>query len=385
MILEVTIVDSGGNPIGGAEVSIVNDLTGYVSSRYADGNGYTNHLLEGTAGTLCTFTTNGYSFTASTAPAPEGPMYYKIPDAPAQSIELTAQPFKQPFKVAPRFWKAQMCGLRILNLPPVAGGASDPTLFLSWFYGRYTASWRTTIRLAMKDKGYTHWVLSWPDERAAGCSPERFGLLCRELIKDGFYPCPFLYSKDYDPTDFAGIMANIQPVLPHIIGLVPLVCIGWELSIALSPATVQLLIDALAPQFTPAGTRVYVHFQQGYFAFEVDRPGATTADFWKLQVGKLTGVLYQRVQTGDPWDKPMFQARLADCTSRCAGNFYMPTDSGFGHPFDTVALEITAVDQFNGAMSEAEGNTWGDVAIDTPGESGPAGVVFVQGSGNGAT
>ncbi len=56
-----------------------------------------------------------------------------------------------------------------------------------------------------------------------------------------------------------------------------------------------------------------------------------------------------------------------------------PTDSGFGHPFDFVALEITAQPQFNGQMSEAEGNSWGQTAITTP----PVGRVIVQGSGNG--
>ncbi len=81
----------------------------------------------------------------------------------------------------------------------------------------------------------------------------------------------------------------------------------------------------------------------------------------------------------------MYQARIVDCLQRFAGQFFYPPDSGFGHPFDFVALEITAVDQFNGDMSEADGNTWGDTAISVPPEHGPLGPVSVMGSGNGHT
>lgn len=288
-----------------------------------------------------------------------------------------------PFEPAPRYWNTNMCGMRVAGLSPVPGGAADPTLFLSWFYDRYSPDQQALARAEAKQNGWQQWLLSWPDSRAFGQSPAQFAATCAELISHGFYPCPMLYSKDFDPSDYDGIMTNIQPVLPLLVGLVPAACIGWELSIALSPDTVQRLIDTIAPQFTPAGTRVYVHFQQGYFSFQPDgHPGAT---FWQANVGKLTGILHQRVQNGpDTWDKPMYQARLVDCLQRFAGQFFYPSDSGFGHPFDIVALEITAVDQFNGAMSESDGNTWGDTAIAVPPEHGPLGPVPVQGSGNGS-
>lgn len=284
-----------------------------------------------------------------------------------------------PFEPAPRYWAANMCGIRVSGLPAVPGGASDPSLFLSWFYDRYDAPTRAIIRQAMKGAGCTHWLLSWPDSRAAGYSSLGFVATCAELVADGFYPCPMLYSKDYDPSDFADIMANIQPVLPLLIGLAPAVCIGWELSIALSPTTVQQLIDAIAPQFTPSSTPVYVHFQPGYFAFQ--QPGQPTAAFWIANVGKLTGVLRQRNPEEDNGDKSAYQSRVKDCLDRFAGGFGFPKDSGFGHPFDDVELEITASQQFNGSMTEADGNLWGDAAIATP----PSGAVKVMGSGNGAT
>lgn len=279
------------------------------------------------------------------------------------------------FSPAPRFWRANMCGIRIAGLPPIPGGAADSSLFLSWFYDRYDVGWRGAIRGQMQTKNHSHWLLSWPDARANGCSPQQFLNYCHELIADGFYPCVMLCSKDYDPKEVDTILSGLGQILPLLIGVVPMFCIGWELSLWLTPTQVQQLIDAITSQtLTQPGTLNYVHFQQGYFAFQ--QPGGTTADFWKANVGKLTGVLHQRDLS---WDKPMYQARIVDCLQRFAGGFNFPSNSGFGHPFDFVALEITAIDQFNGRMSEADGNAWGQTALGTP----PVGTVQVMGAGNG--
>lgn len=280
---------------------------------------------------------------------------------------------------APRFWRGNFCGVRVPGLPPVPGGASDPSLVLSWFYDRYSASDRARIRSVWKARGYTHTVLSWPDSRAVGQSPAQFGATCRELIADGFYPCPFLYSKDFDPSDVPMILAGLAGVLRELLGVVSLVCIGWELSIALSPTQVQQLIDALAPVFVKAGARVYVHFQARYMAFQ--QPGGIIADFWNLNVGKLTGVLAQRDQGASDHDTLDW---INDCLERCAGNDGMPSTIIDGHPVDFVAMELTAIPQFAGDMTEAEGDRIGRLCLNAPPRSGPAGIVCVMGSGNGA-
>jgi hypothetical protein len=281
----------------------------------------------------------------------------------------------QPFRNAPRFWRGNMCGVRVPGLPPVDGGSSDASLALSWFYDRYDAAARGIIRQSWRNKNYSHVLLSWPDSRAFGQSPQQFLATCRELIADGFYPCVMLSAKGIDPPDMNTILASVMTVLPSLVGVVPMFCIGWELSLWLSPQQVQLLIDEIT-RFTlkQEGTLNYVHFQEGYFAYQL--PGLTTADFWKANVGKLNGVLHQRDLS---WDQPMYQARITDCLARFAGCFNFPSDSGFGHPFDFVACEITAQPQFNGQMTEAEGDAWGQVAITTP----PIGDVRVMGSGNG--
>jgi hypothetical protein len=281
--------------------------------------------------------------------------------------------------VAPRTYRGNMCGVRVPGLPPVPGGAADPALVLSWFYDRYGPVDRAAIRAVWAARCALDVLLSWPDSEAIGQSPSQFVGTCRELVADDFLPCVFLSAKptsSADIRDLPGTLANILQVLPLLIasGCAPRICIGWELSLWLSPEDVQSLIDAIAPLCTPHGIKVYVHFQEGYFAYQPN--GGVTADFWNANVGKLTGVLHQRDLA---WDMPMYQARIVDCLERFSGRDGFVVDSGFGHPFDFIALEITAQPQFNGEMDEATGNAWGQTALGTPTVSG----VSVMGSGNG--
>lgn len=274
-----------------------------------------------------------------------------------------------PFKPAPRYWKGNMCGVRVAGLPPVDGGASDPSLVLSWFYDRYGAADRDRIRQAWRGRGYTHVLLSWPDSRDFGYSPLQFLATCQELIAAGLFPCVMLSSKDHDPADVPTIVNGITPVLGLLVGVVPLFCIGWELSLWLSPTQVQQLIDTLSPIcFAQAGTLVYVHFQEGYPSFQ--QPGGTVADFWNPNVGKLTGLLYQKKIAQNDAE---FMDSLNDCLQRFGGGFNMVKG------FDFVALELSAMTQFNGTCTEAEGDRIGRLAINAPTVNG----VGVSGSGNG--
>jgi len=301
------------------------------------------------------------------------------------ALHAAAAPIAEPapLLVAPREWSGNMCGVRVDGLPAVPGGAANPALVLSWFYDRYEPDARTIIRAAWKSRGYLDVLLSWPDSRAFEQSPQMFVGTCRELVADGFRPCVMLCSKDFDPPVTRDILAGLTDVLPLLVNEVPRVCIGWELSLWLAPKQVQDLIDAIAPRFTPSGCKVYVHFQEGYFAFSQEVGGrSVTADFWKLNVGKLTGILHQRELksvTKGLTPQQEYQARLVDCLRRFSGEFGFPSDNGFGAPFDIIALEITAAPQFNGQMTETQGDAWGDVALATP----PVRSVRVMGAGNG--
>ncbi len=290
--------------------------------------------------------------------------------------------------VAPRDYRGNMCGVRISGLPPVPGGARDSSLVLSWFYGRYNTDDRAKIRAHWKSSLNTDVLLSWPDDRSFGYSPEGFIGLCSELSADGLRPCVMLLSKYYDPhQDVVGCLANVNQVLPMILErkAASRLCIGFELGIEvdgrpwLLPSHLDELTDDIAPRCVAAGIPLYVHFQQGYSHLDKD-PGGTFRGYWSRQKGKLTGLWHQR-HLG--WDRDEYKGRLEDILVRFSGAHAggVPPDNGInGNPFDVIALEITAHNQYAEGMSEAEGNLLGWWAINAP---IPSNGVRVMGSGNG--
>jgi hypothetical protein len=285
------------------------------------------------------------------------------------------------FVQSPREWVGQMGGVHVAGLPAIYWGPPDPTMVLSWLYDRYEPEWRAKIRAAWKARGYTHVMLSWPDARAFNPDPMRFRNMVVELLNDGFWPGVMWCSKDFDPSDVDQILAGIEPAVQQLIGVLPIACIGWELSLWLTPTQVQELIDAIAPRFVAYGCRVYVHFQQGYSSYQQE--DHFFHHFWDLQVGKLTGTLHQRILGTTSQEYREASGGLQDVLERFAGNFGCPSDSGFGHPFDLLAWEVSCADQFNGNTSETQGDALGTWALRTPRSTGSAGVVGVMGVGNG--
>lgn len=287
--------------------------------------------------------------------------------------------------IAPRTFTGNFCGVRVPGLPAVPGSSTAvPDLVLSWFYNRYDADWRAKMRETWRSKGYLDVVLSWPDSRATGTSPEQFVDLCRELVNDGFLPTVFLLSKEFDPhQDVPGCLANINQVLDLLLSprACSRICVGWELGIDswLLPPQVQEIVDYVAPKCVAAQVKCYVHFQQGYAHLDWG-PNVTFAGYWNREIGKLTGLLHQRDLS---WSAEEYQSRMNDILLRFAGGFNCSPDSGFGHPFDLIAFEITAQPQFNGQTSEAQGDALGRVALGSPTAQGPFGAVSVMGSGNG--
>jgi hypothetical protein len=377
MTFEVTVTKRGGEPIPMALVTCNDETTGATFSRGTDGNGYANVDMKGTP-------TDGRPITLSVlAGGYLNAIQYPIMTPADQQIPIVLASFNKPFQAAPRAWNGvNICGVRFYGLPAVPGmEGAPPGLFLSWFYDRYSDDWRGTIRATMRELGKTHWLLSWPDSRAQGATPESFLATCRELIADGFLPCVMLASKDFDPRDVSAIVDGWADVLPRLVGVVPMFCVGWELSLWLSPTQVQQLIDVLAAAVqSQPGTRTYVHFQEGYGAFQ--QPGHFFCDFWNANVGKLTGVLHQRILASTHDEYRFGSGGLTDILIRFAGGAGCSPDDGTGHPFDCVALEITAMQQFNNQMSEHDGDAWAAWARDTPPVTGPFGFVSVMGTGN---
>jgi hypothetical protein len=188
-------------------------------------------------------------------------------------------------------------------------------------------------------------------------------------------------------SDLPMLQAKIAAVMPFLRKNAPRICVAWEASLWLMPDLHQALVDWLAPQVTPWGGKLYVHFQQGYPAWPGYGPNGEEISFgtyWSWQVGKLNGgLLHQKMLA---WSEEEYQGRLDDILQRFAGRIPCPADSGFGHPFDCIALEITAEWQYQGRCSEAEGNHWGQVALTTPAVESVVpgfGKVGIMGSGNG--
>ncbi len=294
------------------------------------------------------------------------------------SYLLVQETSTRPWTPCPRTYSGNMCGIYIDGLPPVPGGAANPALVLSWFLDRYQPADQARIKAAWKARGLTDVLVSWPDSRAAGASVGSFAAFCDGLYQEGFQPCVFLCSKDYDPPSVPEIQARIAPLLPLLKQHIGRLCVGWELSLWLSPTQVQQLIDWLSPQVNPWGGRLYVHFQVEYASFQ--QPDHTFADFWNLNIGKLTGILYQADVN---WTPAFLQAKLKDVLDRFAGQFFCSPDSGFGHPFDCIGLELQAEAAFNDNVSEAEQNLYAWAAVSTPPTLGPFGPVSVMGAGNG--
>jgi len=297
-------------------------------------------------------------------PIPPDPHWFQLPLIQAARPPLNAL----------RTWKGNMCGIRVPGLPPVPGGAPDASLVLSWFLDRYSMADRERIVRASLDRGETHCLLSWPDSRSYGTSLGDFVALCQWLQARQLNPCVMLTSKDFDPADVPALLASLAPVIPALLnGGVQMICLGWEWSIWLTPTQVQTLIDAWAPLITPTAL-CYVHWQAGYLSFQ--QPGEVNAAFWNRNVGKLTGCLHQKPME---WSDEEYAYRIVDCLERFAGGFGFVSDSGFGHPFDLVAFEVSAMVQFAGTISEGEGNRIAQIALNVPAING----VRVLGSGNG--
>lgn len=374
MTFNIFVKSRIGQPVFMAAVLAIGEVSGRTFSRGTDGNGYSNVDMKDTpVGELCTLMV--------IAPGYKNGIEYPTVTTQDQTITVILDSFNHPSIIAPRFWKGNMCGVRIPNLSYTAEGAHDPSIVLSWFYDRYNTESQSRIKRDWKDKDLTHHNLSWPDSRAVGQTEDDFIETNLDLIDNKFYPCPFLFSKDFDRgKDVPTLLAETSIIRSKLrqIG-VPLLCIAWEASLWLTPEDHQELIDAITPEFVSIGTRCYCHFQEGYPSYQPD--GKFVSDFWKANVGKLTGILYQKeiAQTDAE-----FRDSISDCLQRFSGGWGMPDDSGFGHPFDFVCFELSATRQFNEAYTEQEGNRLGTFAINSPHCFGPTGVeAFVMGSGNG--
>lgn len=392
MVVEITVKDAAGQPIAGVEVSIVNNVTGLVSSRISDGGGYTNHAVGGAAGHLCTLTTNGYAFTGSSAAPPEGPNYYRL--AGDAKVTLTAAPFKKPVVVvvrAPlpafdpdstdpqtgaslpvhktlmvqppatpdnRFMRANLWGTTIPNLEAIPGGASGAAQnrMLTYLAHHYTVPSLNAGIKRQAECGYSHWWMSPPDSLGAGQSLDDFVGMCKR-VQDGGIPhvCHLMRSKDIGGPNHNPDPTLMAPVIERLLreNVIAMEAPAWEASLFNSPEHYRTLVEHDAALLLPHGVIMGHHLQAGYAHFGpniTDGPKETRGirsarAFWlpSLQLGVKR--LYW--QADPAWTAGMMQARGTDVSARAiAGGAW-----GLPESFDWDAFELCGVPLFTNGVT----------------------------------
>ncbi len=283
--------------------------------------------------------------------------------------------------IAPRLWRGDM-GVFINGAPDVGAGG-DPNLVLSFMYPRYPPAFRATIRGVWKQRQSLDVLLSCQDDAAYGISLSAILAARQELCAEMFRPCEWLSSKVYSPRDdAAGTLAIMEPTLAAFIAAdcISRYCVGAELDLWNTYASLQAMIDAIAPRVTAISRPLGIHLSTDRADWRPDVPGSTFADFWNPNQGKLSGLWFQAYSYDSDGN---LQAEMTPILTRFAGNYGVVADSGFGHPFDCHAVEISLEAMFDGNMGQAECDRRGSVELATPAQGGRAGLVSVMGSGNG--
>jgi hypothetical protein len=288
-------------------------------------------------------------------------------------IVHTALPSNQVIPPGPdrHWWRGNAWAVTIPGLPLVHQGSRvHPERVMTWFLDRWDAAWQQRILDEHGRRGYTHFALSWPDSRDGnGQSIAQFVATARKVKAAGFFVEVFLGSKDYDPhnRDAAVWAPRIDPVMDALIAAhaVDGFVVAWEADLwNVAGDPFQSIVDHVAAKAVPAGVDVWLHFSSERMSLQKD--GTTTVDYWKLQAGKVTGLLYQ---ARTEWGAGMLQARMNDVEVRLA----------LAGEFRLVAWELYAALQFShDHPDENEGDLKGWEALCTPGP------IPVSGFGNGA-
>lgn len=288
---------------------------------------------------------------------------------PCHTAPITALPSTPDVAV----WRSDAWGVTVPGLPFVYQGSSKhPERALTWFFDRWSPTWQRAILNAYRMRGYTHFVLSWPDSRDhggidnRGQSPAQFVQTALTIKQAIPYVAVFLTSKDDDPlnADAPTRMAGVQAAVDALVAAhaVDVLVVGWELNLFNDPVLLQHFIDALHARYP--SLPLYVHFSTYYTAWQPNGQGR--AQFWTRNRGELTGLLYQ----GNPWDScGLMQAHFNDALDQASGL----------NGFVVVPWELVAAAEFDGDHpTEAEAAARGWAVLNTPGLISPSGF------GNGA-
>ena len=271
------------------------------------------------------------------------------------------------------FLRADCWGVPVDGLPFVNRGSSEhPERFLTYFDYKYS---RANLQAGLDlhaERGYTHWIRSWPDARDdGGCSISQFVDDCLFIKRTIPYVHVKLASKDFDPRDQTKRqwLDRVLPVMGALMAAHAVDEFGvWEWDAFNVPGlpTIQTFKEfgSLAHD---SGCSFWAHFYPEHTSWFADGDNRGRYGFWADLGADVDGLDFQTQPT---WTIQETQARLVDTLTQFGSQPY-------GHKLrffeDQAALQFT-----HDHPDEDDANLRGYLACCTVGKS------FVFGYGNGA-
>jgi hypothetical protein len=207
-------------------------------------------------------------------------------------------------------------GVVVPGLPFVPKGSSEhPERLLTYFLYKYQMADQLRALEIYRDRGYTHFVVSWPDARDDGhFTIQQFIDHC--ILIKGYIPyvtC-FLGSKDFDPRDQqpGQWIVRVGGILDSLIAanaadeFIP----AWEMDSFNIPG--QPTIDYckwVGQRAHTAGKSCWIHFLPEHTSWFKDGDPRGRYGFYDDLNTDVDGLMYQ---TKSDWDIAMVQARLVD-------------------------------------------------------------------------
>jgi hypothetical protein len=212
------------------------------------------------------------------------------------------------------FLRADAWGVPVPGLPFVSRGSSEhPERILTYLLYKYdAATWWRKIFDAHARRGYTHFVLSWPDARSdGGQTIEQFRAMCAAVKAAGFFVHVKVASKDFDPRDQTPEQwaARLDPAMDAFAGVVDEYS-PWEWDSFNVPGRPS--IDALKHMGQKAhaqGATFWLHFFPEHTSWFAPNDRRGRFGFYDDLGADVDGLDYQTIPT---WSIQETQARLVD-------------------------------------------------------------------------
>lgn len=362
--LDITVVDTLGKPVSGAEVSLINNNNGVPSSRYSDGSGFTNHAMLGRTDDLVTIQSNGYKIVAATGQTPIGPQYFYLPAGDRVTLQLSLDSFKKGFRPTPPlarsplppfgepinyrtvlpweppvntrdFMRGDAWGVEMPGAPQIPGTGSRYERIFSWFIDRYPLDFQKQYLEKYAGYQYTHFKLSLADScgkvdngsaspPGAGRTLDQFIETCR-LVKQYVPWCQIMLGSKYFQ-DFEGRLAPCPnymsgqqwadwsgPILETLIAakVIDEVIPGWEWNLWNNPGKDSIdaykFIGTVAHQ---AGLSCWQHFAPHYTSWQANDDDRGRFGWYDDLAGYVDGLNYQT--QGPVWSHKDLQDRMVD-------------------------------------------------------------------------